>query len=201
MSDVPPPERDAAFERDALACLPHVARFARSLTRDAAEADDLTQETFLLAYRGYKTFQPGGDMKRWLFSICHHAWYRMAQRKQRLVLTADGDDAELETLGAVMGHVAAQRSGLDRFVATLDLAPAIREALDKLDAPFRCVVQLVDVDGYSYEEAATVLEIPIGTVRSRLFRARRLLQESLFEFARDAGMARPVKATITESGS
>lgn len=187
----PPPERDAAFEAEALACLPHVLRFARSLTHNAAEADDLTQETFLLAYRGYATFQQGSDVKRWLFSICHHAWYRMSQRQRRLVLTSDGDDAELETLGAVMGHVAAQRSGLDQFVSTLDLAPAIRAAVERLEPSFRSVVQLVDVDGYSYEEAAKVLDIPIGTVRSRLFRARRLLQESLFEFARDAGVARP----------
>jgi RNA polymerase sigma-70 factor (ECF subfamily) len=184
------PERDAAFEREALACLPHVARFAQSLTRNASEADDLTQETFLLAYRGYATFQPGGDLKSWLFSICHHAWLRISQRQQRMVLTAEGEDAELETMGAVMGHVAAQRSGIDRFVASIDLGPAIREAVSQLEPNYRAVVQLVDVDGYAYDEAAALLEIPVGTVRSRLFRARRLLQEALLEFARDAGVAR-----------
>jgi RNA polymerase sigma-70 factor (ECF subfamily) len=201
--DVPvpgPPERDAAFEREALECLPHVARFARSLTRNEAEADDLTQETFLLAYRGYATFQPGGNVKRWLFSICHHAWMRTSQRQQRMVLTPDGDDAELETMGAVMGHVAAQRSGIDRFVVGIDLGPAIRDAVAQLEPNYRAAVQLVDVDGYAYDEAAAVLEIPVGTVRSRLFRARRLLQEALLEFARDAGVA-PSPSTTRQDRS
>ncbi|MBY0491731.1 MAG: sigma-70 family RNA polymerase sigma factor [Gemmatimonadaceae bacterium] len=192
-------ERDAAFEREALACLGDVARFARSLTKDATAADDLVQETFLLAYRGYASFQPGADVRRWLFTICHHAWLRIAQREQRLVLTTDGDDAELETLGAVMGHVAAQRSGLDRFVNTLDVGPAIRAAIDGLAPPFRAAAQLVDVDGYAYDEAAEVLGVPVGTVRSRLFRARRLLQEQLFDYARDAGVVRQPSSPAQES--
>jgi RNA polymerase sigma-70 factor (ECF subfamily) len=194
-------ERDADFEREALACLPDVARFARSLTRNAASADDLVQETFLLAYRGYGSFQTGADVRRWLFSICHHAWLRIGPREQRLVLTSEGDDAELETLGAVMGHVAAQRSGLDRFVNTLDVGPAIRTAMDTLAPPFRAVVQLVDVDGLSYDEAAAILEIPIGTVRSRLFRARRLLQELLFEYARDIGVVPRASSSAQDSRS
>ncbi len=104
-----------------------------------------------------------------------------------MVLTAEGDDAELETLGAVMGHVAAQRTGLDRFVSTLDVGPAIRAAIGRLTPAHQAVVMLVDVEGLGYDEAAAVLGVPIGTVRSRLFRARRLLQEQLFEYARDAG--------------
>jgi RNA polymerase sigma-70 factor (ECF subfamily) len=192
-------ERDAAFEQEALACLGDVARFARSLTKDATAADDLVQETFLLAYRGYASFQTGANVRRWLFSICHHAWLRMAQREQRFVLTAEGDDAELETLGAVMGHVAAQRSGLDRFVSTIDVAPAIRAAIETLAPPFRATVQLVDVEGYAYDEAADVMGVPVGTVRSRLFRARRLLQEQLFDYARDAGVVRDHPSPAQES--
>lgn len=182
-------ERDPQFDADALAALPDVARFARSLTRDEAAADDLVQETYLRAYRGHASFTKGADMRRWLFSICHHAWLRIVQREQRVVLTSDGEEAELETLAAVMGHVAAQRSGLDRFVTSLDLAPAIAQAVARLDAHFRSVVVLIDVEGMSYDEAASLLHIPVGTVRSRLFRARRLLQEQLFEYARDAGLA------------
>ncbi len=192
-------ERDAVFEREALACLPHVARFARSLTKDAAAADDLVQETFLLAYRGYASFQQGADVRRWLFSICHHAWLRTTQREQRFVNTTDGGDAELETLAAVMGHVAAQRSGLDRFVQSLDVGPAIRAAIATLTPAFGAVVQLVDVEGLSYDEAAGVLGVPVGTVRSRLFRARRILQESLFEYARDAGVVRQSLSPARES--
>ena len=180
---------DPAFDSQALACLPDVARFARSLTHDAAAADDLVQETYLRAYRSHHTFLEGNDMRRWLFSICHHAWLRIAQRERRVVLTEEGDDAELETMAAVMGHVVAQRSGLDRFVTSIDLGPAIQRAIDALSPSLQSVSLLVDVQGLAYEEAAEVLGIPVGTVRSRLFRARRLLQEQLFEYARDAGVS------------
>lgn len=175
------------FEERALACLPDVERFARSLTRHVTAAEDLVQDTYLLAFRGRATFATDGNMRRWLFSICHHAWLRTVQREQRVVLTDDGDEAELETLAAVMGHVTAQRSGLDRFVGSIDVGPAIAAAIDRLSPSMRAVVVLVDVQGFGYDEAATVLDVPVGTVRSRLFRARRVLQEQLFEFARDAG--------------
>lgn len=181
-------DRDAEFERRALTCLPDVARFARSLTRNESAADDLVQETFLRAYRGYASFQHGADVRRWLFSICHHAFLRIQEREQRVVLSSDGGDAELETMGAVMGHVAAQRTGLDAYVCSIDVGPAIRDAIDQLAAPYRAAVTLVDVEGLSYEEAAQVAEVPVGTIRSRLFRARRLLQEQLFEYARDLGV-------------
>ncbi len=181
-------DRDAEFEQRALTCLPDVARFARSLTRNESAADDLVQETFLRAYRGYASFQPGADVRRWLFSICHHAFLRIQEREQRVVLSSDGGDAELETMGAVMGHVAAQRTGLDAFVCRIDVGPAIREAIEQLAAPYRAAVTLVDVEGLSYEEAAQVADVPVGTIRSRLFRARRLLQEQLFEYARDLGV-------------
>lgn len=186
---------DPTFDAQALACLPDVARFARSLTRDASAADDLVQETYLRAYRSHHTFRDDLDMRRWLFSICHHAWLRIADRERRVVLTDEGDDAELETMAAVMGHVAAQRSGLDRFVTSIDLGPAIRTAIDALSPVLQAVVVLVDVQGLGYEEAAEVLGVPVGTVRSRLFRARRLLQEQLLEYARDAGVS--VSPSIT----
>ncbi len=194
-------DRDAQFERDALSCLPDVARFARSLTRDDSAADDLVQETFLQAYRGYASFQAGADMRRWLFSICHHAFLRRRQRDQRVVLTEDGGDAELETLGAVMGHVAAQRTGLDAFVCSIDVGPAIASAIEQLAPPFRLAVILVDVEGMSYDEAAAVADVPVGTIRSRLFRARRLLQEHLFEYARDLGVTRALRSDHSTTGA
>lgn len=184
----PDTERDVEFEREALACLPDVARFARTLTRDDTQADDLVQETFLRAYAGYHTFQSGSNIRRWLFSICHHAFLRLAQREQRLVLTEKGEDAELEVLVAVQDHADAHRAGVDRFIRNIDIGPAIRSAIDDLLPVYRCTVLLVDVDGLTYEEAAEVLGVPTGTVRSRLFRARRLLQQRLLAHARDVGV-------------
>jgi RNA polymerase sigma-70 factor (ECF subfamily) len=189
--------RDAAFERDVLRCLPDVARFARSLTRDAADADDLVQETFLRAYRGHHTFHAGHDARRWLFAICRHAHLRQRQRAERFVETDDGGDAELDALAAARGHDAAQRTGADDLFERLDVGPAIARALDELAEPFRVAVVLVDVEGQSYDAAAAIEGVPVGTIRSRLFRARRLLQEKLLAHARDAGLAAGLAAGPT----
>jgi len=188
-----PAERDATFERDVLECLPDVARFARSLTRDDANADDLVQETMLRAYRAYHTFEPGSDARRWLFTICRNVFLRQRERDLRQADVAD--DAELETLGAVWGHVAAVRDGVDDLFDRLDLGPAIDRALAELPDAFRVAVVLVDVEGQAYEEAAAVAGVPVGTIRSRLFRGRRLLQEQLLSYARDAGFAAPAGPT------
>jgi RNA polymerase sigma-70 factor (ECF subfamily) len=182
--------RDAAFERDALACLPDVARFARSLARDDETVNDLVQETFLRAYRGYASFRADSDVRRWLFAICHNVWLRTQERERRVVLTPEGDDAELEALASARDHASARQEGTDVFIGNLDVQPAILKAIHSLPPAFRSVVELVDVQDLGYEEAAEVLDVPVGTVRSRLFRARRRLQAQLLLFARDAGMAK-----------
>lgn len=196
-------ERDTAFERDVLALLPDVVRFARALARDPADADDLTQETLLQAYRGYHTFQPGSDVRRWLFTICRHAFLHQRARAARQVVTAEGDDEELDALAAVMDHAEALRRGEAELLDRIDVGPAIARALDGLAAPFRLAVVLVDLEGQSYEEAAAVAGVAVGTIRSRLFRARRLLQQALFTHARDAGFtgaARPPATHVPRSG-
>lgn len=179
--------RDAALERALLDALPDVMRFARALARDPTDADDLVQETYLAAWRGSRTFRPGHDARRWLLAICHHAFLRQRERAGRVVVTDDGTEAELEALATAREHGAALRDGLEARLATIDLAPAIARALDALPEVYRSAVVLVDVQDASYEEAAAILRVPVGTVRSRLFRARRLLQAALVEHARDAG--------------
>lgn len=178
------PIRDAQFEVEALPCLEDVARFARSLTRDEADADDLVQETYLRAYRSWASYELGTDCRRWLFTICRNAFLRTREREQKVFSV---EDPELETLGAVAIAVAADRSGFGDLFTAVDLGPAIRRALTELPESFRQVVELVDINDLSYEDAAGILGIPIGTIRSRLFRGRRLMQESLIDHARDAG--------------
>ncbi len=180
----PHDSRDAEFARIALPLLPAVARVARALARDPATADDLVQDTFLKAFRHWGTFDQTGDCRRWLSAICRNTFF--AQRSRQAWLTTVGDDHELETFAAVSLHKLAREKGVEDMFARLDLAPAIRQAIAALDPTFRDVVQLVDVEELRYEEAADVLGIPIGTVRSRLYRARRLLQSALVEYARDA---------------
>ena len=173
-----------------LPLLDDVARFARSLTRDSGRAEDLVQETYLQALRGWHTFRPGADPKSWLLTICHHSFVRSLRSEARYVEAPD-DDPELDSLATARGHYAAEESGIVKVLDRMDLKVAIDAAMQSLAPQFRSAIVLVDVDGQSYEEAAAILEVPIGTVRSRLFRGRRILQDLLFEYARDAGINVP----------
>jgi len=190
MADLPANEtatRDARFTDEALVWLPDVTRFARALAGNDPDGDDLVQETFLRAYRFWSSYMPGTDCRRWLITICRNVYRTRVTREA--VVQPVGDDADLETIAAVRAHNRARGEGIDHMFEQLELGSAIHEAIAALSEPYRVVVQLVDVQDMSYEEVASVLEIPIGTVRSRLFRARRLLQEALIQHARDAGFA------------
>ncbi len=185
---------DNAFERETLPWIRDVARFAISLSRDESEADDLVQETYLRAQKGWHTFQPGSDARRWLFTICRNVFLRRQERRHRLVLSEEGD---LDSLAAVISHVDAVRSDLGDLFDRLEVRPAIERTVAALPEPHHSVVVLVDLEGLSYDEAAEVLEVPVGTVRSRLFRARRIVQEELVEYARDMGIAADSRRSAT----
>ena len=178
---------DLCFEREALPWLDDVFRFALSMTRNSADADDVVQETFLRAYRSWHTYQLGSDCRKWLFTICRNVFLRAREREGNKV-EYGGSDAEMETLVAVRMSTPLIQAGDDDLFSRLDVGPAIRQAIARLPAVFRSAVQLVDVEEMSYEEAAVILVVPVGTIRSRLFRGRRLLQEMLINHARDAGL-------------
>lgn len=179
-----PETAHSAFSANALTALDDVYRFARSLTRDESDAEDVVQETYLRAFRSWKTFQEGTDIRRWLFTIARNVFLRSREKAQREV-TLDDDGAE--AVDAAQANEVWLRRGLDPILASADLGPAIREALDAIPETFRSAVVLVDLEDQSYEDAAEVLGVPIGTVRSRLFRGRKLLQEKLMAHAQDAG--------------
>lgn len=169
--------------------LPDVTRYARSLAGPGADADDLVQETYLDAWRGRGTFDASRDARKWLFAICRHAFIKRYRKAHREV--AVGDTPELESYATAVGHAAAVRDGSAARLDGMDLGPAINKAMASIPAAFREVVALVDVGGSDYADAAQALGIPVGTVRSRLFRGRRLLQEQLLDYARDAGFVAP----------
>jgi RNA polymerase sigma-70 factor (ECF subfamily) len=185
-------EADLSFEREALPWLDDVYRFAVSLTRNEADADDIVQETFMRAYRSWHTFERGSDARRWLFTICRNAFLRTKERARHQVELEDGD---VEAVASQVAETAGSRASDEQLLAQLDLGPALSKALDQLAEPFRSAVTLVDVEDQSYEAASEILGVPIGTVRSRLFRGRRLLQQMLGEYARDAGFATPATTT------
>lgn len=177
--------RDAEFAREALPWIDDVYRFALSLTRDEADADDVVQETYLRAYRSWHTFIPGTDCRRWLFTICRNVFLRSRERQRP---TVDLEDGEQDALAAGTVYEAARERGYGDLYARLDIGPALRDAIDELAEPFRSAVILVDVEDMSYESAAEIMGVPIGTVRSRLFRGRRLLQEKLASLAAEYGL-------------
>jgi RNA polymerase sigma-70 factor (ECF subfamily) len=179
-------DRDDAFEREALPWIDDVYRFALSLTRDESDADDVVQDTFLRAYRSWHTYMPGSDCRRWLFTICRNVFLRSRERA-RPTVELDATDVDATAAGAV--YSTAVHEGFEDIFSRLDLAPAISDALDRVPEPFRSALIIVDVEDQSYESAAEVLGVPIGTVRSRLFRGRRLMQEQLLTYAIDAGFA------------
>ena len=183
MSD-PATERHREFRDLALRWLPDVTRFAQSLTRDESAAEDLVQETYLRAWRHWDTFARGSEARAWLFTIARNAWRKQAPRAARLVPV---EDDALQALHDAEFPLAAPDPVVQALSRT-DIGPAIRASIDALPETFRDVVELVELQQLSYQEAAEVLDIPVGTVRSRLFRARRVLQVSLLEHARDAGL-------------
>ncbi len=194
MTDTPaPPAAPKEFSDAALGAMDDVYRFARSLTKDAADAEDVVQDTYLRAFRSWRTFQPGTDIKRWLFTIARNAFLRSREKGHREVTLDDDASAVVEANRAQEAWV---RGGLDPILDQADVGPAITAAIAGLPEAFRSVVTLVDVEDQPYEAAADVLGIPVGTVRSRLFRGRKLLQERLAQHARDAGLApsRPARS-------
>jgi RNA polymerase sigma-70 factor (ECF subfamily) len=188
MTDAAKLERDRQFHAEALRWLPEVTRYALSLTRDEAAADDLVQDTFLKAYEAWDSYTPGTECRGWLFTICRHTFLRSRHREERQVVC---DDPELEALAAAAVHASALQGGYGDLFSRFDLSDAIDRAIAELPEPFREVVLLVDVNDQSYETTAAALDLPVGTVRSRLFRARRLLQEALIAHAQDVGLVRP----------
>jgi len=181
----------ATLEQDLLAELNAVHRFALQLARDSARAEDLVQETYLKAWTHRDQFQPGTSCRAWLFTICRNAFLKGEARTLRETPT---EDAELEALGAAAVHASVQATDPTGAVfERTELDTAVQQALAKLPVEYRTVVSLVDIEDQSYAAAAGILGVPVGTVRSRLFRGRRLLQQHLLAYAQDAGLLPAMK--------
>jgi RNA polymerase sigma-70 factor (ECF subfamily) len=171
-------EKRASFEREALVHLDSLYRVALRLTGNPAEADDLVQETMLKAYRAWDQFEKGTNAKGWLLTILRHAFINEYRRRARRPETVDLDAIEAFSVFHELQEEDPQGAFFDRIVDE-----EVLRAIDELPEQFRETVVLSDVEGLSYEEIARVLDVPIGTVKSRLFRARHLLQQKLYRYA------------------
>ena len=175
----PAPARDAAFEADALAQLDSLYRTARRLTRNAADAEDLVQETFLKAFRAADRFEPGTNLRAWLFTILHNAARNRVRDHARDAVTIDSDIVERAVeLGPGAGQPVPGETP-ESLLLRATLAPELQAAIDALPDAFRQAVWLRDVEEFSYAEIAAMLTIPVGTVMSRISRGRHMLFERL----------------------
>jgi RNA polymerase sigma-70 factor (ECF subfamily) len=162
---------------------------ALNLTRSAADAEDLLQDAVLRALRGFDTFEPGTNFRAWFFRILMNRFYSDYRKERR-----HQEDVELEDVPSVYLFRQSAALGLDRagdpLATTLGRLETeqVREALDALPEEFRVVATLYFFDELRYEEIAQAVDVPIGTVRSRLHRARRLLQKRLWQVALDHGL-------------
>src|SRR5881396_2436931 len=160
-------ELRARFERDALPLLPGLYSAALRLTRNPSDAEDVVQETFLRAYRGFAGFQEGTNLKAWMYRILTNTFINSYRKKKRQPTEVLEDELPDWYLYDQLGREGA----VDSAEATvLESIPDedVREALDALPEGFRMAVWLVDVEGFSYKETAEILDVPIGTVMSRL---------------------------------
>jgi RNA polymerase sigma-70 factor, ECF subfamily len=180
----------ATFAEQAMPFMDSLYTAALRMTRNPADAEDLVQETYLKAYRAFGSFEAGTNLKAWLYRILTNSYINAYRAKKRRPDEQDLEEVEDLYLYRRLGGLEAATVGrsaeeelLERFTDT-----EVKEALEALPEQFRLAVLLADVEGFSYREIADILDIPMGTVMSRLHRGRRALQKGLYEFASSEGL-------------
>jgi RNA polymerase sigma-70 factor (ECF subfamily) len=181
----------ATFAEQAMPLMSSLYSAALRMTRNAADAEDLVQETYLRAYRGFGNFQEGTNLKAWMYRILTNTYINAYRAKKRRFEETDLDETEDLYLYRRLGGLESAQLGrsaedelLDYFTET-----EVKDAIEALPEQFRMAVVLADVEGFSYKEIAQILDVPIGTVMSRLHRGRKALQKQLYEFAVSRGLA------------
>jgi RNA polymerase sigma-70 factor (ECF subfamily) len=166
---------------------------ALRMTRNPADAEDLVQETYLKAYRGFGGFTEGTNLKAWLYRILTNTYINSYRAKQRRPDETELDEVEDLYLYRRLGGLEAARASRSAEDELMDLFSdaEVKQAVEELPEGFRMAVLLADVEGFSYKEIAEILDIPIGTVMSRLHRGRKALEKLLFEYAVTHRLAEP----------
>lgn len=178
-------DKHKEFEKE---MLPHMAalyNFALRMTGDPDEAKDLVQETYMKAYRFYDKYSQGTNAKAWLFRIMKNSYINRYRKESKEPDKVDYDEIK-DFYATVKGSVVDTNDLQEKIFGNL-FEDEVAKALQDLPEEFRTVVILCDIEGYTYEEIADFIEIPIGTVRSRLHRGRKMLRESLRRYALQHG--------------
>jgi RNA polymerase sigma-70 factor, ECF subfamily len=191
-SQAAPPEDPVLrerFQRDVLPLLPNLYGAALRMTRNPQDAEDLVQETYLRAYRGFEGFREGTNLRAWMYRILTNTFINSYRKKQREPVTVSVSDEDTpdwylyDRIGSSVAEPSAESEVLEQIPDE-----DVQRALEDLPEVFRMAVLLADVEGFSYKEMAEILDIPIGTVMSRLHRGRKALQRALWETVRERGL-------------
>src|ERR1700743_1684161 len=185
----------ADFEREALPHLGALYAAGLRMTRNEKDAEDLVQDALLRAYRFFDTFQPGTNCKAWLFRIltnvfCNH--YREREREHTILTEAESSPANLEQF---VGGGAGEGRDVETALLGRMVSADVEKALAGVPSDFRMAVILADLEDFSYKEIAEIMDCPAGTVMSRLFRGRKILQGLLHDYPVDQGIINPQPST------
>ena len=182
--------RSQLFEEQAMEHIDKLYAHAMRKTGNSADANDLVQETYLKAFAAFDQFQQGTNIKAWLHRILENTYINQYRKQQNQPYYSPLEELEDWQLGDAESRTATSSRSAEAEAIDHLPASAIKDALQALPEDFRAAVYLVDVEGYSYQEVADIMDTPTGTVMSRLHRGRKLLREQLADYAREQGFGR-----------
>jgi RNA polymerase sigma-70 factor (ECF subfamily) len=179
------PSKHQEFEREAVPHMDLLYNYALRLAGDADDADDLLQETYMKAYRFWDKYEKGTNIRAWLFRIMKNSYINRYRRETKTPDTVDYED--IQNYYNVIKAESADPNDLQEKIFGGLLDDDVTRALETIPEDFRTVVILCDIEGLTYEEIAEFVNCPIGTVRSRLHRGRKMLRTKLFDYAKSRG--------------
>ena len=182
-------QKKARFERDAMQFTGQLYAAALRYTKDPQDAQDLVQDTYARAFVAFHQFEPGTNLKAWLYRILSSTFINTYRKDQRRPQLSDGELEDWQIYEA-SSHTSDQGRSAEDIALDSIVDADVKEALAAMPEEFRITVYLADVEGFSYKEIAEIIGIPAGTVMSRLHRGRKLLRESLAQYATDRGFNR-----------
>lgn len=179
------PANHEEFEREAIPHMDILYNYALRMTSNADDADDLVQETYLKAYRFWDKYEKGTNIRAWLFRIMKNSYINRYRKESKEPDTVDYED--IQNFYRTIRYATADPNDLEEKIFGGLLGDEVARAIESLPEDFRTVVILCDIEGLSYEEIAEFVDCPIGTIRSRLHRGRKMLRAKLFSYAKQRG--------------